>query len=363
MAIFIGVAAILPVCALLGWTFDVEILKSVLPGLTPMNPLTAVCFLSSGLAIGLVNIYGERNRAAGILAGITLLLAGWVIAAWLWGLPFRPDGWMFAHKLELEARLNQMAPNTALAFCFVSLSLLTFRKRTTVGIRVAQGAGFAAGMLGAITLFDYALSLGRMASFGHALPMALSTAIGFILLAAAIFAARPGLGFVLPFYGSNPAAAFARKLLLASFLVPTLVTTITVHGERLGLYDPALGAATAAVVSILIFALLVWRTATVLKKTDDARSALHEGLELRAIELEAARREAERANEAKSHFLSRMSHELRTPMNAVIGYAQLLQMVSEDPKIVASSEAILKGGRHLLSLINEVLDLARIEAG
>lgn len=90
---------------------------------------------------------------------------------------------------------------------------------------------------------------------------------------------------------------------------------------------------------------------------------LNLGLQTRASELEAAKEVADRASRAKSDFLSRMSHELRTPMNAVIGYAQLLQMRSEDPKTLESAEAILKGGRHLLSLINEVLDLARIEAG
>jgi PAS domain S-box-containing protein len=80
-------------------------------------------------------------------------------------------------------------------------------------------------------------------------------------------------------------------------------------------------------------------------------------------ELEEAIQAADRANKAKSEFLSRMSHELRTPMNAVIGYAQLLEMSSHDPKALESARAILKGGRHLLSLINEILDLARIEAG
>jgi signal transduction histidine kinase/ActR/RegA family two-component response regulator len=73
--------------------------------------------------------------------------------------------------------------------------------------------------------------------------------------------------------------------------------------------------------------------------------------------------EADHANEAKSAFLSRMSHELRTPLNAVIGYAQLLEMRSEDPKTLDAAKTILKSGRHLLGLINEVLDLARIEAG
>jgi PAS domain S-box-containing protein len=78
---------------------------------------------------------------------------------------------------------------------------------------------------------------------------------------------------------------------------------------------------------------------------------------------DAARAEAERANLAKSDFLSRMSHELRTPLNAVIGFAQLLQLDPLDDEQRESVEQILKAGRHLLELINEVLDIARIEAG
>ncbi|MDP2007881.1 MAG: PAS-domain containing protein [Rubrivivax sp.] len=82
--------------------------------------------------------------------------------------------------------------------------------------------------------------------------------------------------------------------------------------------------------------------------------------------LRAAKDEAERANRAKSDFLSRMSHELRTPLNAVLGFAQLLQSDADDPLSATQQPRVhelMRGGRHLLSLINEVLDLARIEAG
>jgi PAS domain S-box-containing protein len=74
-------------------------------------------------------------------------------------------------------------------------------------------------------------------------------------------------------------------------------------------------------------------------------------------------READRANQAKSEFLSRMSHELRTPLNAILGFGQLLEMDSLSAKQHEHVEDILKGGRHLLDLINEVLEIARIEAG
>lgn len=79
--------------------------------------------------------------------------------------------------------------------------------------------------------------------------------------------------------------------------------------------------------------------------------------------LQQAKAEAERANLAKSEFLSRMSHELRTPLNAVLGFGQLLQLDDLTTSQRRSVDLILKGGRHLLDLINEVLDIARIEAG
>ena len=69
------------------------------------------------------------------------------------------------------------------------------------------------------------------------------------------------------------------------------------------------------------------------------------------------------ANRAKSEFLSRMSHELRTPLNGILGFAQLLELDAETAEQRDAVEHILKGGRHLLGLINEILDLARIEAG
>lgn len=71
----------------------------------------------------------------------------------------------------------------------------------------------------------------------------------------------------------------------------------------------------------------------------------------------------ESASQAKTQFRSRMSHELRTPLNAVIGFAQLLQTEHLTDAQGESVEQILKGGRHLLELINEVLDVARIETG
>ena len=77
----------------------------------------------------------------------------------------------------------------------------------------------------------------------------------------------------------------------------------------------------------------------------------------------AARFEAERANRAKSEFLSRMSHELRTPLNAIIGFSYLLEKSQLTPKQHNNAGYIHRAGHHLLELINDVLDMSSIEAG
>ncbi|MFN8061208.1 MAG: ATP-binding protein [Vicinamibacterales bacterium] len=72
---------------------------------------------------------------------------------------------------------------------------------------------------------------------------------------------------------------------------------------------------------------------------------------------------AHHASRAKSEFLARMSHELRTPLNAIIGYCELLLEDPRPPREVEDLGRILSSGRHLLALINDVLDLSRVEAG
>lgn len=97
-----------------------------------------------------------------------------------------------------------------------------------------------------------------------------------------------------------------------------------------------------------------------------ARDELEHRVQERTQELQAATTDAEKANKAKSEFLSRMSHELRTPLNGILGFAQLLLMDQRQPlndKQAEYVQHVLKAGNLLLELINEVLDLAKIESG
>ncbi|QGZ43084.1 signal transduction histidine kinase [Pseudoduganella flava] len=107
----------------------------------------------------------------------------------------------------------------------------------------------------------------------------------------------------------------------------------------------------------------------VMRLNQELEQRVHERtlqLEMANRELAMAMEEAKSANQAKSAFLSSMSHELRTPLNAILGFAQILTSDKLPSTLAQKKEFanhILKSGRHLLTLINEILDLAKIESG
>lgn len=125
--------------------------------------------------------------------------------------------------------------------------------------------------------------------------------------------------------------------------------------------EPEVVAAAGMLLSFIIFIMiyLMQKTNIAFEKVHEINITLKENIEKRM----RAEKDAIQANKAKSKFLSSMSHELRTPLNAIIGFSQLLEATAEDGPTKQNTQEINKAGKHLLELINEILDLSKIESG
>ena len=108
-----------------------------------------------------------------------------------------------------------------------------------------------------------------------------------------------------------------------------------------------------------IISAVAWRFRLLKKR----QAELESEVALRTAELQVAMSKADAANQAKSEFLANMSHEIRTPMNAVLGFAEILKARETDAKKQHQINAIYTSGKALLNLINDILDLSKIEAG
>lgn len=98
------------------------------------------------------------------------------------------------------------------------------------------------------------------------------------------------------------------------------------------------------------------------EEIDRHRNHLEELIAVRTIELTQARQQADAANEAKSTFVAHMSHEIRTPMNAILGFSHLLKSESPTPKQMEGLGKIERAGQHMMAVINDVLDFAKMDA-
>jgi len=120
------------------------------------------------------------------------------------------------------------------------------------------------------------------------------------------------------------------------------------------------------IVIILVFAFIKIRTAQLRKEKIELEIAVKDRtykIHVQAEELRIAKDKAESATKAKSEFLANMSHEIRTPMNAILGFSELLSRKVFDDKMKSYIQSILASGKSLLTIINDILDLSKIEAG
>lgn len=386
---------LLGMIVIFGWYTKNRSLIQILPTFVPMQYNTALGFVGCGAGI-LFAIFDKRHFAA-VSGSITLLIGGLTLIEYIGGFNLGIDELFMEHNITVKTSTpGRMAPNTAICFSLTGIALLVssiglWSKHRTATVVVL--ASLVLG-LGGVALSGYFTHLETAYGWGNLTRMAVHTSVGFILVGFSLLCMtwRKEIDEAswLPRWMPIPVAIaiLTTTLCFWQALMAASTRIAQKYEELSSLSSIATLILIVGIILAIAMALIAYLAQTSTRRARDiaiSNQTLQEEIKTRkqaeedlkqhqdnleqlvadrTAELNRARIEADAANVAKSEFLSNMSHELRTPLNGVLGYVQILQ---RDQSLNATQKRSLASidncGQHLLSLINDVLDLSKIEAG
>jgi signal transduction histidine kinase len=378
------IVSLVGVAELISWKLGVGAPVDTTSNKLLMVPVTATCFILSGLALAIAQRRNFRAALwiARVLAVVIAAISLFVLLEWAMGWPASLDTlWLGTFGLDANAGERQrMAINTALGFVMFAQGLMFLEgDLRNKGLR-SQFFATITLVVAFVALVGHIFGVSDFYSFRVLSGMSLGTAITFTFLSLGLLFSQLGRGVPALIVDDGAAGFVARRLLPGAVLVPFAFTMLRFWGEENGVFGSRLGASIFAVADMVGFLLLIAWSARVLRDIDRKRGELfvlereaHEAsekaraeAEISMTQAEAARAEAESANGAKSDFLAVMSHELRTPLAAIMGYQELLADGITGPITEAQGQQlgrIKASARHLLSLIDEILTFTRLDAG
>ena len=283
---------------LIGWTLSIDVLKRILPGLVAMNPTTAITFVLAGMSLWLLRAGKTASRLRRIAKGLAFAVAlvgliklVGILSGWNLGI----DELLFPGQLESEAAVtgipNRMAPNTALNFFLLGCALVLVDSQTRRSYRLAHLLILVSLAASLLAIVGYAYGVTSFYGVASFIPMALHTALTFVVLSVGLLCVRPDRGLMAIVTSDSAGGVVVRRLLPAAILVQVALGWLRLAGQQVGLYGSGLGVALMVVSSTVILTALIAWSASLLHRSDTERKRAEEKLRQAYEELDVRVRE------------------------------------------------------------------------
>ncbi|HST22368.1 MAG TPA: GGDEF domain-containing protein [Blastocatellia bacterium] len=352
---------------LTGWALDVELLKRIYPTLVAMNPITAICFLllSSSLLLMRSGKVDQRTLLiAKVCAGIVILVGLLKLIEIISGSVIGVDQLLFRNKLayDITGQPNRMAPNTALNFVLLGCALLFLDEMIMRKLYITQALVVICLFASMVPIIGYAYGAKMFYGIGQYVPMALHSAITFLVLSIGILMSRPNHAPARAILDKGISGVVARRFLPAVIYLPVITGWLRLEGQRLGLYENELGVTLMVVTHTLTLSALVLYNSFTLHRLDTQRKLAESQLKELALMDDLTELRNRRG------FLLLAEQELRLARSKRIGldlwliFADLdgLKQINDTLGHQAGSQAIIQTAEILKATFRQIDVIARI---
>jgi signal transduction histidine kinase len=334
---------------MLGWIAHVPILFLGVPGSVAAKANSGLCFLFIGMALFMQGRDSRTMVVSRLLAAISGLLAGFTFLEYTAGMNFGIDQFLTKDWFigPGTSHAGRMAPNSAVMMMLLSIGIFLL---DTHKAAAAQFLAVAVVWISELAIAGYCYGFSLLYAPANISGMAFLSALVNIVAGIALFLARPESNPAALIVNNEIAGRITKPLVFIAMAFPFLglVSGFRTHNDT----DLLI----LVVATNVMFPLLAFMIAFAFGRKYSELKVSRES----AI---VAKEMAEQALKTKTRFLSTISHEVRTPMYGVIGLTELLALQDLGADNNASVKTILESSKTLLQMLNNVLDVARLESG